>query len=342
MQRQSALFAAAGLVAIAAAGTLRFVVVPAQAQLPADTDTTRTYEGTVTTLLNAEALAAGDLGNAILRDIPVQIQRATAVTSVADGNATLAETSVVTAPDGTVLLGSESTYVVDRRTMLAQDERSGLVIGWPIGTEARDYAGWSADLQSEVPLTFTGTDTRAGIDVHVFESSVTGTIVDPATLSQFPSSLPKFALPLVAGALDIPSAVAEQLPTLLQVLPDEVPLGYTLTSDTTYWVDATTGMVIDLDRTESRAVFFDVEGVPATPIADVFAWSYTGEEASVAATVADARAAGQTLTTFGTTLPIVLLVVGGLLLLLAARRGKPSEETIVLPAVEREHVGAGV
>ncbi len=345
MRRSSNFAVAAGIIAIAAAGTLRFVVVPGQSQLPADTDTTRSYEGTIATMLNAEALAAGDLDNAIVRDLPVTLERSTLVTDVADGNATVRETAGIFAPDGSPVLASDTTFVVDRRTMLGQGDRSGLLMGWPIDTEPRDYTGWSGDLQSEVTLTYTGQENFQGIEALVFTSDISGRIVDVETLSRFPSALPKFVLPMVAGALTLSPEAEAALPSLLSVLPDSVPLAYFLNSTTTYWVDPATGMVLDLDRTESRQVAFDVEGIPATPLADVYSISYQGTEASVAQTVADSNANSSKLATFGSTVPIALLVLALALFAFAARGGrKPSEPTAppVAPnadptSAEREH-----
>lgn len=328
MRSMSTLAAVGGILAIAAAATLRFAVVPAQAQLPADTQTSRTYTGSISQMLDAEALAAGDLANVIVRDVPVTIVRDTSVTSVQDGRATVAESSVVSAPDGTPIIGSQATLSIDRKTML--DEGGALAIGWPIGTEARDHTGHSGEIGQDVTLVHTGSELFRGIDALVFQADFQGRIVDPNVLGRFPASLPKATLPLVASALDLPAEIAASLPALLTALPDDVPLGYWLESSTTYWVDPATGMVLDLERSEARQVAFDVPGVPATPLAAVFSMSYRGEEASVAATVEESMANADRLTTFGTTLPIGLTLLG--LVLLASAfllRRRPSAPTPV-------------
>lgn len=330
MRRTQLLAGTIGVLAIASAATLRFVVVPGQAQLPADTDTSRAYEGTIGVMLNAEALAAVDLANVMVRDLPISIERTTTVTDVADGNATVTESAVVSAPDGSPVLATDATYLVDRRTMEAQGDRAGLVIGWPIGTEQRDYTGWSSDLQSEVDLAYLRTEAFQGIDAYVFEADYTGRIVDPEVLARFPASLPKSALPIVAQVLAVEPEIAAGLTGLMDALPDDVPLGYWLSSATTYWVDPTTGMVLDIDRTESRDVAFDVDGVPAMPLASVFSMSYRGTEASVADTVADAESSGAQLIRFGTTFPIALVLLGAVLILVAATRRGAQEEIIDL------------
>lgn len=339
MRSPTILAAAGGLLAIAAAATLRFAVVPAQAQLPADTDTTRTYTGTIGQMLDAEALASADLANVLVRDVPVTIVRQTAVTSVDGGRAVVAESSLVTAPDGSTVLASGTELSIDRRTML--DERGALAIGWPIGTEARDHVGHSTEIGQDVTLAHLGTEVFRGVEAYVFESRFSGQIVDPTLLARFPASLPKAMLPLVAGVLDVPAELAAALPTLSEALPDEVPLGYWLDSSTTYWVDPTTGMVLDLDRSEVRSVALDVPGVPATPLAEVFSLSYRGDDASVAATIDEARANAGRLTLFGTTLPLGLALVGLALLATAflARRRPTATAAAPAPADERVPVG---
>ncbi len=322
--------AAGGVLAIAAAGFVRFSVVPDRAQLPADTDVTAAYTGTVDAILSADALAAGDLANVLLTDIPATITRNVMVTGTDGDVATVNETATVTAPDGTVLIGTNATFDLDRRTMEGVGERDGLLIGWPIGTEQRDYTGWSTDLQDTVDLTFVGTEEHAGIDTYVFSTDVSGQIVDPELLSLLPASLPKALLPQVAAALDLPEALASRLPAILEALPEDVPMQYAVQSNTTYWVEPTTGIVVDLDRVETRTIAFDVDGVPAIPLADVFSISYTGEEASVAARVADATDKANQLQTFGTTVPVGLTVLGVVLLGVAFLLGRRRPQEIDL------------
>ena len=66
-----------GVLLIVAGLVVKFAVVPALAVFPDDVDSTRTYEGTLEVMLNAEALATGDMANVFMRDVPIKLSRAT-------------------------------------------------------------------------------------------------------------------------------------------------------------------------------------------------------------------------------------------------------------------------
>lgn len=332
-----------GLGLLAGAAVLRFVVVPGQAVLPADTDTTRTYEGTIETLLDAEALAAFDLGNLLITDLPIEIERHVEVTDVADGTALVAEETVVAAPDGTPVLATDATYAIDRRTMEAtptfgetsSDAAEGLVIGWPIGTEARDYEGWSSDLQSTVTAEYVVTEERGGVDTYVFDATVSNErIVNEALLSQLPAELPKAQIGTFASLLGVEESALAALDPFLAQLPDEVPLGYVYSVETRYWVEPTTGIVVDLVKDETRSVVLDVEGLSSLPVASIYDVTFQSTSESVAAAVADARDASSTLGLFGTTLPIGL-AVAGLGLIAFGAMGRRDDEEMVIELDER-------
>lgn len=333
--------ATAGVLALASSAALAFVVVPNQAVWPDDVDTTRTYEGTLETMLDAQALAAADLGNLFITDVPVTIARTTTTTAVADGNALIADGSVVTAPDGTVLLTSDSTVAIDRKTFQAVDAvgdvtvpaREGYAMGFPLGVPQADLTMWSDELGRTVEVTYEGEAQRAGRDVYVFRSVIdNGLIVDETTLARFPAELPKFAITMLLPSLDLPEAVAAQVDQLLPTLPNTVPLTYLYSGDATFFVDPATGMLIDVERTESRAVAVTTDAVPfPIPVTDVFRWTYTATPETVAAASADADDIAGQLTLFGTVIPGLLALAGVALLGTAfAGRRRGQDEVIDL------------
>ncbi len=303
-----------GVVMLLAAALLVFVVVPGRAQLPADTNSTRIYEGQVDTLLNADALASGDLGNAVMRDLPVRIQQQVEVTAVNGGTADVTDGATITLADGTPLLETAASYVVDRRTMSAEGDADGLVIGWPINPEAVDTTVWSGPLQTAVPAVYETTEEHAGIQTLRFSAQESGRIVDTAWLDTVPASVPAGLLGVLGTALDAPASVLEQVDAARETLPVSVPLAYLIDATTTYWVHPTTGMVVDASVTETRNVALDVPDLDTTPLAPVLSLTYQGEADSVAATVIEADDLASQLSLFGTTLPIALSVVGILLL----------------------------
>lgn len=321
----------AGIVLLLAALILRFAIVPGMAQLPSDTDETRTYTGEMQSLLNAEALQTGDLQNLFITDVPVEISRHVFVEEVDGGDAIVVEEAQAQLADGTPVASSTDTYALDRKTMEHLDgsddervlDREGLVIGWPIGTDKTDYVGWSDDLQATVPLTFEGEEERAGLDTYVFESTVSpAPIEDEALLAQFPAGLPLETFTQLAGTIELSEAEQAAFAQILPTLPDPVPFTYLYSGTTTYWVEPTTGVVVDIARDEMRQAAITPEGVPMPlPVATVFDWVYTQSDASVADAVADAEDGMSQLGLFGTTIPLIagllglVLIAGGILLM---------------------------
>ncbi len=333
-----------GVLALLAAAVLTFVVVPGRAQLPADTDSTRIYTGEVAVMLDGEALAARDLANIVKRDLPIQIEQQVTVTGVGDGVADVSDTAAISLTDGTPLIDTAAEYVVDRRTMSAEGDAQGLVIGWPIEPEAADTAGWSGTLQATVPFVYEATEEHAGIQTLRFTATEQGRIVDEAFLATVPESVPAGSLGILAGILGASPEVTEQIGAVRDTLPEDVPLTYLVDATTTYWVHPTTGMVIDADVEETRSVALDVPGMDTTPLAPVLSLSYQGAPDSVAATVTEAEDLAAQLSLFGTTLPVSLALAGIVLLGIAAaaRRRTPAqvdltttgERTIDLPVDE--------
>jgi hypothetical protein len=312
-----------GLVLIVAALAVKFVILPGQAQWPADVDTTRYYEGTFQTIINSQALQSMDLANIFLHDIPVTITRHVTTEKVEGGKAIVLEDATIAGPGG-LELGSETWYAIDRKTMEAIPDfsgndniinREGLVIGWPIGTEKKEYTGWNGDTLATITLSYVREEERGGLNTYVFEaSSPPQEIVAADKLALFPPAISKDLLVGLAQNLDLPDAMRERFATILPNLPDLVPLKYTYEYQATYWVEPTTGVLVDTEKHESRKVALQIEGFPApVPITAVYDLRYQGRASSVEEAAQDAKDAKGTLDTFGTTVPLAL-VAGGLLL----------------------------
>ncbi len=310
-----------GVVLFVAGLGVKYVVLPSQAKFPADVDSTRTYDGELAVMMNAAALETGDLGNLFLRNIPVTIER-TVKTLEVGGNdgAIVSDHAVMSSPQGP-LADSLSIYAIDRTTMNAIDDfsgdvritpREGLVIGWPIGSEGRDYIGWNGDTQQTVTLTYEGEEDHAGINTYKYHAaSGPDVIVDPELLAQFPPALPKEMLTQLAASLGLPDATMAQLGPVLEAMPDPVPLTYTYQFDKTYWVEPTTGMLIDIDVMESRAAALTVPGAPGpVPLTEVQHLEYVTSPASVTDAINEANDGISQLNMFGTYIPGLLILVG--------------------------------
>ena len=62
---------AVAMILVIVALVVRFAIFPGMKQLPDDLDKTRSYEGTLNSMMNAEALATMDIMNLFLKDVPV-------------------------------------------------------------------------------------------------------------------------------------------------------------------------------------------------------------------------------------------------------------------------------
>ena len=252
-------------------------------------------------------------------------------------------------PAGTRLTGFDDYYTIDRKTMEAIDNftandavlpREGLVVGFPIDTEARDYQGWNGDPQTPVTLVFVGEEEREGINTYVFTASEGPLpILDPGTLGEFPAGLPKETVPAIAPLLNLPPELEALIGQALPLLPDVLPLEYTYEFSARYWIDPTTGILIDIEKNDVRKAIVAVPGLPLeVPPIEVYNLNYTPTAESKADAVDDAKSNGRLLQLGRTTGPIALWILGALLLVggayLLLRR--PTERA---PVIEPHHVG---
>ena len=330
--------AALGVVLVAAGLVLMLAIVPSMKKMPSDTDVTRDYTGTMPVLLNPQTFQ-------FMRNLPITLQRHFAVVKT-DGNVALVKEERTMASGGQTLEQIVEDYAVDRSTMMssskypsdwAQTEgfwpRQGIVISWPIGSQEKDYTGWSDDYRSTVPLTYAGESTysRSGTKVYLYTSSSGPKPIDPAEVKAMglPTELPKAKLVSLVGAAQMSPAVVKLLPGILKSIPGAtVPLGYTYEYSGKYWIDPTTGIIIDTWKHELRKVGLSDAAVANTPLAAlpeamkatmrvaVSDYTYQATDASVQAAKKDAQDKGGTIRLFGTTLPWIGIGVGAALLLL--------------------------
>jgi hypothetical protein len=334
-----------GILLMAGAGVVRFVVLPEAAKLPVNTNTTNVYAGTARVLLNQAALAPGSTAPLLLNNLPLQIKETVQVLK-ANGSAAVVDYRVTDSAAGKSLPGMNNRYAVDRTTLAPSTLISGsgltavrgLTISYPIPTQPRDYSGWMQDTGTTTMLRYAGTATSVpsptgtgshalGFQAYVFEQKTPPTqITDPQELASLPRSLPKAELPALVARLKLPASEIGGLGTAFAKLPSTVPLAYTYSARFTYWVAPRDGVVVDLQATETRAVEFpaSVLGV-AVPIATVSEFVYTDTPGTLQARILEAKNDSSALTLAGTTVPLSALIVGFVLLVTAVllrRRGE--------------------
>jgi len=296
---------------------LRFLIVPGIKVLPGDLSATRTYTGTLVTMLDPSTLS-------LYRDVPIHILRTIQVEKVEGDKALVSELAELRRQeDGTLIQSRETHYALNRRTLLPIDgfgedwHREGLTINFPIGTKKQAYKGWNEDVQQVESAHFVGEEERGGLHTYVFNTR-TGPdpIRDPFLLSLLPTEIDKATL---LGLMDqIP--LTEQQRVLadeyLPRLPDPVPLSFAYASDLTLWVEPTTGMAIDLTKHEERIVFLG-----PLPVATLFEmdWRHTPE--TITDIVSEARPLIKQVWLFERALPMSGWVVGAALVALGALVG---------------------
>jgi hypothetical protein len=326
-----------GVLLLAAGLVLMLAIVPGMKKMPADTDTTRDYEGTMVVLLNPADFTFQKM-------LPITLQRHFAVTET-DGDAALVKEEKTMMTGSTPLQQVVTNYALDRVTMLATDQfpeawassegfalREGVVLSWPFDTEQKDYTGWSDDYMSTVPLTFAeeATHERSGMKLYKFTSASDPKPIVAETVAAMglPTELPKAQVQQLLGQIDLSALPGDMLTQLFAKLPDPVPLQYLYGYDGTYWIDPPTGIIVDVEKTERRSVTLSPDVLPQAllsllpedalnalrvPVSD---FKYTATDASVEAAKADAEDGASKLQLYGTTLPWIGIIAGAVLLVI--------------------------
>jgi len=334
--RKGAFFLAAGAVLLLAAGAAtRYVVLPTVYQVPSDVDTTTEYSGTLS-MLNPAALAAGDASKLFLTNVPVTAEQHVKAVSASGRTVVMSSDTAVKGPDGNTMVTSNHVYSLDRVTLEAApppagsnaETHTGLALGFPLKPEQKDYQYWDSTTQAAVAAKYARTEPKGGRDAYVFVTHAEGSIKDPKVRALLPASLPKSALPLFAGTLpsELRGILTALLPALMPVLPDNIQLSYTSTTDTTFWVDSATGIVLDVNQ--KQVIRAQMSGpLAAAPVPNVLDLTLKNTEESIKASAGEAAAAENSLMLIGTYIPIGLGALGLLLLIfaiIAATRKRPA------------------
>ena len=187
-----------------------------------------------------------------------------------------------------------------------------MTFNWPIRT-TKDYQGWVADTGRTTTLTYTGTAVRGGVNTYVFTAATTpAPITDPQVLAALPASLPKASFQALALGLNLPAAQQAALAQALPSLPDTVPFSYTYQVSATYWVQPTTGMVVDVAQHEIRTLALPLGGTvtPVTPVMDI---TFGATPAAATSVGKDATTQASKVNLVYNRLPLILLVAGVLI-----------------------------
>lgn len=343
-RRSSILLAVLGIVLIALAATVRPLIVPWATRLPGDIDVTLKYAGTAT-VLDSEALAAGDVEHALVSDVPATVDRRVHVVTTKGDKALVADDTTVRV--GETKMPSSFKYAVDRDSLQATrapadwkdiQPAKGLTVAFPIAPEPDDrYTYFDPMTQSTTRVDFKGKDRVRGRDVNNYRMTVTGALKDRATLATLPPALPKaLAVSLLP---QLPPASAAEIRRNAATLPDPIPLAYTVSTTVDLAADQDTGIVIDA-RLQQQVTANTAAGSAQTPLLPVFALNVAATPASHQDLVDRASSTATMLLVLKTVTPLALLGVGLLLLTIAViRRRRPTAPDTV--AKEPAETAAG-
>lgn len=327
MRRSSVVLAVLGVVFIAAAVVTRLVIVPLATKLPSDLDTTVHYVGKGT-ILNSQALAAGNVRGALARDVDMTIDRHVQVTSTNGNTAVVRDDSTLTAANQPI--ADNHVYALDRTTLTeasappgtAVEPHTGLTISLPYQPKAdNSYSFYDPPTRTSTPLTFVGTDTRGGREVNHYTAEASGPVKNEALAKTLPVALPK-ALGLQLVPL-LPAEVQQRLLAAADSLPEVIPLSYTARTTYDIYADATLGAPIESAIERTIVATATLPGQQPIPLLGVLELDLTQTPGSVQERADQAASNATLLNWLSVWIPVALLVIGVLLVVVAIIRRRP-------------------
>ncbi|MEU4812965.1 porin PorA family protein [Nocardia fluminea] len=327
IRRSSLALVAVGVLLIALAGILRFAVVPGLTKLPADTDITSQYEGTAT-LLNSAALKSGDTANALMRGLPITVDRHVFVSSSTDDVAVVHDDSVINGPNG-LTIDQKRTYALDRSTRTEAsapegeqvDPHQGLTVALPMNPPADDSLQiWDSGTQATVPAVYKGSESIHGRDANRYEASAQGTLKNQATLKTLPPALPKALIEKLLPSL--PAASQDALGAVLPTLSDPVPLAYSWASKLDVAVDKKLGLPITAAQSQKVVAGVEVGG-QRIDLLPVMVIDVKSTDAAGKASADRMKSAADKLALVEDYIPLGLVIVGALLIVVGIVRRRP-------------------
>ncbi len=315
-----------GLILVVAAALLAWWITPSFiARMPSSYDKTRTYDATISTLVDSAALASGNLAGAIKKDLPATITENVKVEKTSGNTALVQDTRTISVAGKTV--GQTVTpYALDRQSLEATSSHpsdwtvtpaQGLTVSWPLGAKQQNYTGWVYQTSTTTTLKYVKQAQQQGINTYVYQATIPATqIKNTQILGKLPKSLPVSYLPLMQAAGYISAANVVSLTKLFPGVTS-IPLTYTFQANNTYYVAPGTGLVVNLNNNETQMAGIALPNGKIIPLMPVLAYTFHASPASLTEAVNDANNGSSMITLFGVTLPIIALVVGFLLLVLA-------------------------
>lgn len=328
-----------GLLLLLAAALLAWWITPSYiARLPSDYNKTRTYTGTIRSLVVPSALATGNLSAAVKTGLPATLTDNVRTLQTSGNTGQVQDTRTISAA-GSQITKTVNKYAVDRSTLMATSSHpsnwsvtpaKGIVVSWPLGAKKQNYTGWVYLTGTTTTLRYITQANQGGINTYEYQAVVHPTVMtNSQVLAGLPKALPTALLGRIGAAGLIPPA---DIAALGRAFPGAtaIPVKYTYQAANTYWVDPNTGLVINVSNNEVETGNIALPNGKLIPIFPILSDTYHATPASLSQAVSDAKDGSTTISTWGVTVPIICLSVGFVLVvaavilwLLGRSRGRP-------------------
>jgi hypothetical protein len=277
MRKTVLVFVAGAVVCAAAAGVIRFKLVPDAERVQSDQNTVTRYAGTAS-YLDQQAVAGGDLAHAFVKGSPFTAVETVKATGMHGNVAVLSDVTAISGAGG-VLGNPTATWAVDRKTLMPAtapagvdaDAHQGLAVGFAFGPGKHDYPWWDGATATQATAKYVRSENHVGRSTYVYTVDVSGALKDPGTLKQLPPAVPVAVLKGLAATMapDMQGALSALLPPGGDSVM--VPLSYTSSTKTTLYVDQLTGTTVDADahQTVTAQMKSKLGTVPLTAVLDV-------------------------------------------------------------------------
>ena len=323
-----------GIVLLAAGLVVMFAIVPSMKKLPADTNETRHFTGTMAVLLNPKTFE-------FMKGLPVDITRHVFVEKTS-GNLSLVDEDITMTSQSQPVAHQLNRYIVDSKTMLEASggpadwqklpgvaPRQGIVFAWSPGVEKKDYTAWDDDYMTTVPVKFVDVVKGGELDgTYHFTSASTARPIAPQTVAAMglPSSLPVAQVAGLLSKVPLDPKVAAMVQGLLAKSPlPTLPLAYFYSYEGEYWVDQVTGDPVRMTKHELRTVGLPDALLAATPLGQateaqkaamrvpVYDLTYDSTPQSITDALSKDDKLADKLSLWGTTVPLIGIIAGALL-----------------------------
>lgn len=321
----------AGLLCLALAAALVFVIAPRLILLPESFESTVDYTGTSSQLDSAK-LALGEAE-------PVTAQRVIEVSEINGDTAVITSTSTAKLPGGDSVTSND--FAIDRTDFTqaetgedVADQQGGMVLSRPRNSGTDPFTVFDATTGTAQEVEYVETTTVAGRETYYFEGTTIAPVVEPGLLKRLRGSVGAStggdgttmpAATVAPFVAQLAGPEGEELRAAVAAAGPEIPVQYSSSNTTKVWIDASQGAPIRSGQDQTISVLADL-GDTVHPLLNLSRLELLATDKSAERT-ADTASSNETKINLVTKhVPIGLVVLGLLLLVLGIVRSRPRRD----------------